>query len=636
MTALAGYWARDATDPRPACDAMLKAQSIYGHHSAQRSMDNVALGRRLWPLTPEDAFDTGPLISEDGRLMVVADARIDNRDTIIATLALGPDAASMSDAAIILAAVARWGDHAFDRLHGAFAVVCWDNSARTLTLARDPLGERPLHYHCGQGFVALSSMPKGLHALPAVPYAARETAIADFLALLPDTVSETVFEGIDRVLPGHFTVIDEHGRLRSTPFWHPPTDPLIGPNHGDYAEMLLAELDRAVATRLRRVSGAVGSHLSAGLDSSGVTASAALQLSPDRLFAFTAAPTGIVSDPNGGIADESHHAAVTAALYPNIAHVRVQAGPVSPLRLMDRQFQLFERPILNPSNATWNDAINDAARARNVTVMLTGQMGNFSISHDGLQHLHALARRGSMPALLRLARQMKRRGHGWAGIGAQAFGPFLSPRAWSWIARRFDRALSFSSYSALAPHAFDTMGIGARADERGLDLSYRPWRDSRAMRLWGLRRVDLGVYNKGTLAGWGIDLRDPTADRALIELTLRIPDAQFIRDGETRSLARRAFAGRLPAIVLKERRRGVQAADWRLGLDAAHQAIGEDLAVFERNAHARGLIDIERLKRAHAAWPDADASDATTMLYRHAVLRAMAAGHFLCKVGRTN
>ncbi len=637
MTALAGYVTFGAESPASACATMLDAQAIYGHETRSRTIGQVALGRRLWPLTPEDAFDEGPLTGADGRLLMCADVRIDNRDELAAMLSLREKLNRMSDAAIVLAAYQQWGDAAFERLYGAFAVIVWNAERQSLTLARDPLGERPLHYHVADGFVAVASMPKGLHALPAVPYAARTASMADFLALVPETGSESFFEGVARVPPGHVTVIDRLGGIRSVAYWRPALDKLRLPSDADYEAAIRTALEEAVACRLRRTSGALGSHLSAGLDSSCVTATAARLSTPDQLFAFTSVPTGSISDSRDHIADEELLASATAENHANIDHVRVQTDGASPLAGLDRHFRLFERPVLNPCNAVWSDAINDAAQARGVNVMLTGQMGNMSISHSGVQQLSQLVRRGALPALLTLMVQMRRRGHRWPGLAAQAFGPFLPPAAWAWLARKFDRALDLDLYSALRPAAFDEFYVGTRAKQRGLDLSYRPWADSKAMRLWALRRVDLGVYNKGTLAGWGIDQRDPTADRRLVELTLRIPERQFILNGESRSLSRRAFADLLPASVVSERRRGMQAADWQLGLASAHSALGEEFAALERNPQAREIIDLDRLKQAHADWPNANPkADATIWLYRHAMLRALAAGHFLRKVGRTN
>src|SRR5207249_2791570 len=115
------------------------------------------------------------------------------------------------------------------------------------------------------------------------------------------------------------------------------------------------------------------------------------------------------------------------------------------------------------------------------------------------------------------------------------------------------------------PWRLAELDLESRAKARGLDLAYRPWSDGLAARMWGLRRIDLGNYIKGALGGWGVDLRDPTADVRLIEFCLSVPTEQFFRDGVNRALARRALADRLPPAVVEEQRKGYQGVDWHEG-----------------------------------------------------------------------
>lgn len=643
MTALAGLWDRRGgrSAGEGAVGRMLDAQAVYGPEpAARRTLGEATLGRRLFSLLPEDDHDRGPISGGDGNLLLVADARIDNRDELAERLGRSAaDLARLPEAAVMMAVVERWGVAGLGHVVGAFAVMLWDERQRALTLARDPLGERPLHYHRGDGFLGVASMPKGLHALPEVPYLASAATSADFLALLPQG-GESFFAGIERVLPGHahtFTA-DSVTQIR---LWTPSDAPLRL-SAAEYAEGLRAELDRAVACRLRRVDGAVGAHLSGGLDSSNVAASAALALAPDTLHAFTAVPGTPTPVGAGRIGDEGPLAAALARRYPNIDHVLVRGYGASPLPLLDRHFDLYQRPITNPCNAVWGEAINDAARARGVRVLLTGNMGNFTLSHDGSQYLPTLLRRGRLLALVGIARQL--RAHGWSvrRVASTTLSPFLSPRVWEWANTRLGRSWALGSYSALRVDAVQAHDIYARASERGLDLSYRPWADGRAMRLWGLDRVDMGVFNKGTLGGWGIDLRDPTADRRLIEWALRVPEEQYILHGEPRSLARRAFADRLPAEILHETRRGYQGADWHVGAGTSLSGLREEIEAVTRCADADALVDAAQLRALAADWPDFAPDDprwgdpAITNRYRYQLLRGVAAGHFLRRVARTN
>src|SRR4051812_30499486 len=111
MTALAGIWRLDG-QPEAAggCARMLAAQELYGRHdSAQWSNADVALGRRLMRVLPEDIFDRQPLIGAGGRYVLIADIRLDNRDDIARALDVpAAQAATLCDAALLLAAVERW------------------------------------------------------------------------------------------------------------------------------------------------------------------------------------------------------------------------------------------------------------------------------------------------------------------------------------------------------------------------------------------------------------------------------------------------------------------------------------------------------------------------------------------------
>ena len=88
MTALAGLWRFDGRpDAAAGCARMLAAQRPYGpHHGAHWSKSDVALGRQLMRVLPEDDFDRQPLIGGGGRYVLVADVRLDNRDELIEIL----------------------------------------------------------------------------------------------------------------------------------------------------------------------------------------------------------------------------------------------------------------------------------------------------------------------------------------------------------------------------------------------------------------------------------------------------------------------------------------------------------------------------------------------------------------------
>ena len=639
MTALAGHWSFGAADPLAECERMLRAQQIYAPETGvSRAAGPAALGRRLFRLTPEDTFDRGPEV-RGGRILV-ADARLDNRGELADALGISlADLARLSDAALLMRALDRWDEEAVARLTGYFAFALWDSESERLLLARDFLGHRPLHYHRGDGFFAFASMPKGLHALDTVPVAPNKAMAADFLALMPESGSETFFEGIEKLVPGHIAIVTRGG-VETRRYWRPPGALIRLKSPADYEEALREKVDAAVAAQLRGAERQVGAHLSGGLDSGTVAATAARLLAPNggKVTAFTSVPReGYRGGIRNAVSDEGPLASAIASLYPNMDHVLIRSGGRSPFSNLDRSFFLFERPVLNLCNEVWLEAIAEAARQRGLRVVLGGALGNLSISYDGMQLLPQLLSRGR---LLRLGREiggLLRTGTRVGTIASQTLGPFLPVPLWRMVQRLRGKPVGLHGYSAINPDSVAAHGVAERAAERGLDLSYRPRSDPVETRLWAIDRVDPGNYLKGWLGGWGIDMRNPTADQRLIEFCLSVPAEQFLAGGIPRSLARRAFADRLPPEVVRERRKGYQAADWHEGLSAGLDDLQMEVDRFGEIEATTDALDTKRLARLAQKLPEDNwHDDLITGSYRLALMRGVSAGHFIRKAAGSN
>ena len=115
------------------------------------------------------------------------------------------------------------------------------------------------------------------------------------------------------------------------------------------------------------------------------------------------------------------------------------------------------------------------------------------------------------------------------------------------------------------------------------------------------------------------------------------PDGAYLANGVPRALAKHAFADRLPAAVLNEPKKGYQAADWHDGLTAARDEVVTELDRIEACAPATKLLDIARLKQLVANWPSSGwEKDSVRLAYRLALVRGIAAGHFLRKASGAN
>jgi asparagine synthase (glutamine-hydrolysing) len=621
---------------------MLLSLQLYGpHHGAQWSDNDVALGRRLMKVLPEDAFDQQPLIGTEGRYILVADVRLDNRDELTKALSIPvPQARTLSDSAILLAAIERWDESCFEHLVGDYAFAAWDSMRRRLLLARDPLGLRPLHYHRGDRFFAFASMPKGLHALPDVPYALDEERIVEFLMSIPQTGTQSFFLGIERVEPGHVVVVTPNG-LAARRHWNPKRQRLSLRRPEEYSDALRDLLEQAVSCRLRG-TGDVGAYLSGGLDSGAVAATAARLLAPSgrQVIALTGVPRiDYDRSASKAITDEGPNAAATAALYPNMEHVLIHNKGCSPLANLDRTFALLEQPGRGIDVTGWTKSFETVIRQRKLKVILGGGFGNIGLSYDGVELLPELFRTGqwlrlwSEASALVASRQMR-----WRGVLANTFGPWCPLTLWTWVNKigRQD-ALRFTDYCAIHPTRLQKLDLRGRAKKHNKDLSFRPWKDAFELRLQLLQLTDPGNHHKLGLGALQVDYRDPTADVRLLEFCLAVPTDQFLRDGMTRALARRALADRLPKQVLEERRRALQGADWHKDFEAARDDIVAELDRLEACPTAAAFLDLPRLRRLTENWPSGGWERRQIEVpYRYAMLRAIATGHFVRRATGSN
>lgn len=646
VTAIFGLWnLSGAPGAGRACADMQRALAIYGSdRSAIEEEGAVALGVTLARLTPEDRFDRQPLAGGGGRWLLVADLRLDNRPELAAALGVPSEAlGEMADSALLLRAWERWQEGAIERLVGEFALAVFDARERRLTLARDFLGDRPLFYARTGGRIAFATMAKGIHALGDVAPAPDMDRLRDYLALSRMVGSNSFFAGISRVCPGEIVSFGADGQeTHRQHFDWEGEAPVRYARDADYVEAFREIFDRAVADRMR-TTGRVASHLSSGFDSSAVSVSAARQLGAagKRLTAYTHVPIAGAErhEPPGRTGDEGPIAAEIAALYPNVDHVKLDSADRRIGADLESYFHYNEYPALNLCNVTWGrDISRHAARSRHA-VLLTGAMGNATITLEGQERRAELMLSGQW---LRWAREgLVAHRHGvspWVYMRAtlNACLPGNVANTLKRLTGRRTDLLPF--YSALREDIFNSPAFRAHLREIKFDPTFRPFRSPRDFSNAVLTRLDIsGLENKGTLAAHGIDTRDPTSDQRLVQFVRNIPSDLFNRDGYTRWIYRQAFGERLPPSVFKLRPKGYQASDWKTRLGAA---LPDLRAEFERARPAAGVEDLVNCTLLQAdldrGLPDDPPTTAQMETYRLRLLRGLSVVHFMGRLDRSN
>jgi asparagine synthase (glutamine-hydrolysing) len=154
-----------------------------------------------------------PIRSADGRYLLAYEGELYNEPELLAGL---EQDGSTGQPELVLAAWAKWGAAALDRLNGRFALAVLDAATGELTLARDPVGCAPLYLAAdGSGRVAFASEVRAVLAAGLVPRRPDGLTVHRYLTLgVHDDTERTFFDRVTRLLPGELAVISPAGRVR--------------------------------------------------------------------------------------------------------------------------------------------------------------------------------------------------------------------------------------------------------------------------------------------------------------------------------------------------------------------------------------------------------------------------------------
>lgn len=234
----------------------------------------VALGSRRLAIIDPSAAGHQPMIDPATGNAIVFNGMIYNfRDLRRELASAGAEFASGSDTEVILRSYARWGVECVERLEGMFAFALLDVRSRSLVLARDRLGIKPLYYWRTDEHFAFASQVRALLASGLVRADLSVEGIASFLSTGAVREPLTAIEGVRALPAGHMATFDGTGMLVER-YWSPPRRVDAAVDRSDAQQELLARLDESVDRHLV-ADRPVGVFLSGGLDSSTLGALAA-------------------------------------------------------------------------------------------------------------------------------------------------------------------------------------------------------------------------------------------------------------------------------------------------------------------------------------------------------------------------
>src|SRR5262245_39847237 len=304
-----------------------------------------------------------PIHNEDETVWIVFNGEIYNYRELRRELeSAGHRFYTSSDTETIVHAYEEWGERAFGRLRGMFGIAIWDRRQRTLLLARDRAGIKPLHYTMHGERLYFGSEIKSLLAAGACDREIDPEALDHYLSFLYVPRDRAIFKGVRKLPPGHYLTFTG-GRLEVRQYWQIGTAEPFRGTTDEAAHALESVLADAVESHM--VSDVpLGAFLSGGIDSSVVVGLMARASSrPVKTFSIG------FDEPQF---DELEHARRVATHFGTDHHEFV----VRPdgLSILDRLIEHFDEPFADSSAIpTWY--VSDIAR-RPVTVVLSGDGGD--------------------------------------------------------------------------------------------------------------------------------------------------------------------------------------------------------------------------------------------------------------------
>ncbi len=545
---------------------------------------DVCLAHRRLKILDLSAAANQPMVSDDGKAVLTYNGEVYNFRALRDDLEKqGFRFHTTSDSEVVLNAYRAYGDAFLGRIEGMFAIAIWDDARKRLLLARDRTGVKPLFYHVQRGEqgdgLAFASELKALCLVPGFERRANRRALRSALRYACNLESESMLEGIHKLLPGCFLTWQD-GRIEIGAYWTFPEPAADLTDEDAVARELRETLQRVVESQM--VSDVpLGSALSGGLDSSGIVA--LMAATGNRVDTFTVGHGH--DDPDllkaRVVADHcktNHHEIIVEAenvaeLLPAVLwHVEEPAGQMEAVQMY----------------------VNYREAAKHVRVLLVGEGADECFA--GYDRYRLFDPRLPMPMGLR--RDLYERVYMYADEPPRTLlGRVLARGAWGPL----PPSPMNDPHPRAAMASLGRDGCGT-ALERALGFDQRTYLHHLA-----LKRAD------GTGMAHSLEIRVPFLEHAVVELAARIPARMMLKDGTEKHILRRALAPFLPEEIVNRRKRPFQ-MQMNTGLVEMLDDLCDRL-LRPADVKGRGFFDpakVERLRRkrpgrfsqaiAHKVW----------------------------------
>jgi asparagine synthase (glutamine-hydrolysing) len=364
MCGIAGILQFNGTVPAGAIRLMTETMAHRGPDAMNFfEEERLALGHRRLSIIDLSTAADQPFIDPSGRYVMVFNGEIYNYREVKLLLPDHPFHTT-SDTEVLLAAYLTWGEDFLERMRGMFALAIWDRQEKTLFLARDRMGVKPLYYYNNGNCLVFASEIRAILASGLVAKRLNQAALLEYFSFQSVTGPDSLIEGIRELEAGSWRKLSGN-KTAAKRYWDVTRTSL----NFDFAdktgvktrvnELMLQSVKRRLVSDVP-----VGAFLSGGIDSSAVVGLMA-QAGPDRPNTFNIAF-------NEAEFDESHYAELIAKKF-NTNHTRLLLKPTDFLTELQNALDAMDTPSGDGINTY---VVSKAIRKNGMTVALSGVGGD--------------------------------------------------------------------------------------------------------------------------------------------------------------------------------------------------------------------------------------------------------------------
>jgi asparagine synthase (glutamine-hydrolysing) len=541
-----------------------------------------------------------PLSNENGTVWIVFNGEIYNyRELRSFLLSKGHVFKTHSDTEVIVHLYEELGPDCVQKLRGMFAFAIWDENRKTLFLARDRVGIKPLYYALNQNSIVFASEIKAILADPAISRDLAPEIIDRFLTFLYVPGEETLLKGIRKLAPGHYLLV-KNGTTEVRQYWDLQFSKPSTTLSLDDAERELSSL-LAESVELHMIADVpVGVLLSGGVDSTAVL-SFAKERTDKEISSYT------VGFSDSGVADERPYAKLAADTFGTQHHdMTITAADFA--EFIPQYVWHMEEPVCEPPAVAMYYV---SKLAKNyVKVLLSGEGGDEAFAgYSNYRNIFWLERlKRVMPALNgAVSRGL---GNAWSQSSRLAkYAPLMNAKFPDYYYSRTSSPYRYSGNAMRALYSADfERSIDHEYSAEPLQKLFSKVKDQAI--LDQMLYIDTKTWlpddllikaDKMTMAN-SLELRVPLLDHKVLEFAAALPTNYKLKGFSLKYILKRALSKRVPSAILKRKKAGfpVPYDSWMRG-DLKGWLSG---ILLDRETSARGYFrksTVERLLTENAS-----------------------------------